>query len=130
MILRTVLAAAVVLSTVPAAIPSTASAEVKMRTVCEGFRNLSGTPTYLRQVDFYEGAVADNATLAPDGSNEADGKLVNTWTFQPGARITLVCGYGGSKQVRSLSKTITTCTATFLATNDARKWKPANVSCG
>lgn len=130
MILRTVLAAALVLSTVPAAVPSVASAETKMRTVCEGFRPLSGIPTYLRGLDFYSGAVSDNATLAPDKSEEADGKLVNTWTFQPGEKITLVCNYGTTKQSRSLSKTITVCTATYAASGDSRKWKPTDVSCG
>jgi hypothetical protein len=130
LILRTVLAAAVVLGTLPAAVPSVASAEAKMRTVCEGFRNLSGTPTYLRQIDFYEGALSDNATLAPDASDETDGKLVNRWTFSPEQRITLVCGYGAAKQVRGLPKTVTACTATFVAVADSRRWKAVNVSCG
>lgn len=130
MILRTVLAAAVVLSAVPAAAPSVASAEPKLRTVCEGFRPLSGVPTYLRQVDFFEGAITDNATLAPDTSDESTGKLVNTWTFQPGADITLICGYGTTRQSRKLPASTTVCTATFAPTKGNRGWKPVNVSCG
>ena len=131
MIFRSVLAAAVVLSTIPAALPSVASADsAKMRTVCEGFRPLSGIPTYLRQIDLYEGAVSDNAALAPATSDETDGKLVNRWTFTPDQKITLVCGYGGSKQVRILPKTTTACVATFDKVKKTNSWKPVDFSCG
>ncbi len=130
MILRSVLAAALVLSTLPAAIPTVASAEAKSRTICEGFRPLSGTPTYLRAVDFYDGPVSANATLAPDTSDESDGKLINKWTFQPGHNVTLICGYGTSKQVRILPKSVTFCTATFTKAPRSTNWKPADVSCG
>ncbi|MDQ0464809.1 hypothetical protein QO010_002593 [Caulobacter ginsengisoli] len=130
MIFRLVLAAALVASAAPAFTPSTAQAEAKPRTICQGFRPLSGIPTYLRTVDFYEGAVTDNATLAPESSGETDGKLVNKWSFSAGQKITLVCGYGGSKQVRILPKTITFCTATFEAARRTTNWQPVDVSCG
>lgn len=130
MILRTVLAATVAVAAFPVSTSSAIAAEPKLRTVCDAFRKLDATPAYLRQIDIYEGAVSDNATLAPDTSDEADGKLINTWTFQAGSKITVVCSYGAPKQVRVLPKTATVCRATFVATSDARKWKPSGISCG
>lgn len=47
----------------------------------------------------FDGPVHDNASLAPDGTQQLRGTWVNTWRLGQGQQVTLVCRYQGTQEV-------------------------------
>ena len=49
----------------------------------------------------FDGAVSDNASLAPDNTQQIRGTWANTWRLGQGQQVTLVCRYQGTQEVAS-----------------------------
>lgn len=59
----------------------------------------------------FQGPILDNATLAPDSTQQGPTGWVNTWHFRDASGITLVCRYQGSQtpEVFALTRDVTGC---------------------
>lgn len=47
----------------------------------------------------FDGPIRDNASLAPDGTQQVRGTWVNTWRLGQGQQVTLVCRYQATEEV-------------------------------
>lgn len=47
----------------------------------------------------FDGPVRDNASLAPDSTQQVRGTWVNTWRLGPSQQVTLLCRYQGTNEV-------------------------------
>ena len=49
----------------------------------------------------FDGPIADNASLAPDNTQQVRGTWVNTWRLGRSQTVTLLCRYQGTQQVQT-----------------------------